>query len=567
MNDGDHRLLLLAAVSQKEQILRTTLEEDGSSTILASKESSCSSNLKNLTAAESKTIAVGDGSKIDSRAVATLPPKMHRRVCEAIPTDKRSVDPNSFILNEDEDIMAQLHRNGLDQVRIPPLSIPQEKLSILSMIHKQKRQVSDGTHDISCSSASRYDTQSDAVMPSSKSCIQANNNNNRGLFLNKVTGGSSPQSSRKRPIKLSSAAYSVLPDPPFGGSMSRIHRGDPGRGSYVPKRAHDYHQQIMSMSMAGISDENLRLLIQRRLNNDVSSTLPCGGVGLLTGFGCEESSNLLQQLHDQGPLKKLKTETSSTGLPSQNKNPVLDSMMHRYTMSSSTQDPLKRKQEISNGPTAAVEDGLQFSKVEFPNQAIYSQMLREKMFSSKRKNPPEPVGTLAAQELRRDNEAQEARTSVSRGAGSLSVQKDMEGPTQLDLQIQMALMKKRQQQQLRQYHLRLLDGGNAPTSFPSKPITSHFSNQDPRRSNTDPNLQVQLSLLELENQISAEEQACVLQSNHERVSDLHQQALHLEEQMKLREMEFMRERSRLIDIQTVNKLRLQADELEKRLMK
>lgn len=564
MNDGDHRLLLLAAVSQKEQKLRTTLEEDGSSTVLASKESSCTSNLKNLIAAESKTIAVGDGSKIDARAVATLPPKKHRRVCEAIPTDKRSVDPNSFLLNEDEDIMTQLHRNGLDQVKIPPLSIPQEKLSILSMIHNKKRQVSDGTIDVSCSSDSRHDAQSDAVMPSSKSCIQANNNNNRGLLLKKVTGGSSPQSSRKRPIKLSSAAYSVLPVPPFGGGMSRTHRADPGRGSYVPKRAHDYHQQIMSMSMVGISDENLRLLIQRRLNNDVSSTLPCGGeVGSLTGFGCEESSNLLQQLHDQGPLKKLKTETSSTGLPSQNKNPLLDSMMHRYTMSSSTQDPLKRKQEISNGPTA-VEDGLQFSKVEFPNQSIYSQMLREKMFSSKRKNPPEPVGTLAAQESWRDNEVQEARTSVSRGAGSLSVQKDIGGPTQLDLQIQMALMKKRQQQQL--HHLRLLDGGNAPTSFPSKPITSHFSNQDPRRSNTDPNLQVQLSLLELENQVRAEEQACVLQSNHERVSDLHQQALHLEEQMKLREMEFMRERSRLIDIQTMNKLRLQADELEKRLM-
>jgi hypothetical protein len=48
--------------------------------------------------------------------------------------------------------------------------------------------------------------------------------------------------------------------------------------------------------------------------------------------------------------------------------------------------------------------------------------------------------------------------------------------------------------------------------------------------------------------------------------ELHHQASQLEQQMKLRELEFMRERRRLEDIQAVNRLRLQADALEQRLL-
>ena len=88
---------------------------------------------------------------------------------------------------------------------------------------------------------------------------------------------------------------------------------------------------------------------------------------------------------------------------------------------------------------------------------------------------------------------------------------------------------------------------------------AHFSQDDP-------NLQVKLSLLELENQLRAEEHDLILQSSQRQMSELHQHAVQLEERMKLSEMDFMRERKRMVNMQTVNRLRLQADELEKRLM-
>ena len=83
----------------------------------------------------------------------------------------------------------------------------------------------------------------------------------------------------------------------------------------------------------------------------------------------------------------------------------------------------------------------------------------------------------------------------------------------------------------------------------------------------DPNVQVRLSLLELENQVRAEEHDRILQTNQREMSELHQHAIQLEEQMKLREMDFLKERRRVVDMQTVNRLRLQADELEKVLMR
>jgi len=106
-----------------------------------------------------------------------------------------------------------------------------------------------------------------------------------------------------------------------------------------------------------------------------------------------------------------------------------------------------------------------------------------------------------------------------------------------------------------------------PPSAALPPTSRQIIQQDPIRfSQHDPNHQVQLSLLELENQVRAEEHALIIQSNQRRVAELHHQAIQLEEQIKLREREFMRERSRLVDMQTVNRLRIQADELEKRLM-
>jgi hypothetical protein len=77
--------------------------------------------------------------------------------------------------------------------------------------------------------------------------------------------------------------------------------------------------------------------------------------------------------------------------------------------------------------------------------------------------------------------------------------------------------------------------------------------------------QVKLSLLELENQVRSEEHYARICSQR-RMMELHHQASQLEQQMKLRELEFMRERRRLEDIQAVNRLRLQADALEQRLL-
>ncbi len=97
-------------------------------------------------------------------------------------------------------------------------------------------------------------------------------------------------------------------------------------------------------------------------------------------------------------------------------------------------------------------------------------------------------------------------------------------------------------------------------------MMAHHRQEPTLLSQDDPNFQVRLSLLELENQVRAEEHDRILQTNQRQMSELHQHAIQLEEQMKLREMDFIKERNRLVDLQTVNRLRLQADELEKRLM-
>ena len=136
---------------------------------------------------------------------------------------------------------------------------------------------------------------------------------------------------------------------------------------------------------------------------------------------------------------------------------------------------------------------------------------------------------------------------------------------QMEMMQQKHLQQQKQKQPSSNTHLSL------PHPAALAPTARQITQQDPTRlssqeSQDDPNLKVQLSLLELENQVRAEEHAFILQSNQLRVAELHHQAEQLEEQMKLREIEFMRERRRLADMQTVNRLRLQADELEKRLM-
>jgi len=393
---------------------------------------------------------------------------------------------------------------------------------------------------------------------------------------------------------------------------------------------HDYHQHIMSMSMAGLSAPHRMMLYKMMVQGDPQQGHHLHGLP-------PASSNL--KGHESS---KVAGDYGVHGLPQQQQ--IMQHRPKKQKLKASTKSPPKKKkkdddiiiiprrvqdeQKFSTTSTTPMEG----NPIVFPNQEIYSQMLRKKEISSgsrPKKNPANVAassGALTAQivpnsEMERtrgaasssQSAAAATRTSSSiqsatnvaaapltRWMPSLAAQRtelgsmynDQEGELMVQsrlLQMEMALMHEEQQQEL-QKHLQQqqrLTQAESLERMSSSKIEQHHQHQKPRMllpltaaasrqitrdnptrclSQHNPNLQVQLSLLELENQLRAEEHARIIHSNQRRVAELHQQALQLEEQIKLREIEFIRERSRLVDMQTVNRLRIQADELEKRLM-
>lgn len=425
----------------------------------------------------------------------------------------------------------------------------------------------------------------------------------------------------------------------------------------MQKWGHDYHQQIMSMSMSGLSSQNQMLLMQAgpqgRLNDGMpSSALYCGEVKDEGRLHPLRQTQLKQpQKVDQGPFKNAKKDATSwssksnAGLSAPH-NPIhafYDMMsgasqvqhrqkaeMHSLIAPNESGGPLQKRRKKKNDTSSRATGAQEASKhsttsdgkpIMFPNQEIYSEIARKRRkdsgSKSKRKSPSQATEALAAKMVVpfynkwREEEAEGARkvasatsthkketvaASLSAAAAapppssstwnpSLSVQKaepgfmcqDQEESLMIQhrlLQMERAFQHEQKQQQLQRY-LQLQQQQSRTQDVPWEQMSSndnsHLSimahHQEPTLlSHDDPNFQVRLSLLELENQVRVEEHDRILQSNQRQMSDLHQHAIHLEEQMKMREMDFMRERKRLVDFQTVNRLRLQADELEKRLM-
>ena len=698
---------MLAAVSQRaqrEQRGSSPPEEEESSVSLVSKDSTCI----DLAAADaaSKNAAIRDGTQLICKGAVAFPPKKRSSLLSSEATNTAPADPTTFTLNENEDIMVQLHRNGLDQVKIPPLHGSEAGEPLPPVSHNMKRKVSEGNRG-AMTHGGHLDTPSGAL---SKSHPQANNG--REGFLPKiVTGGTSPRSNRQRRIVMPpSSSFSSLPAPPLGrngnGYQDNIAVG--GGAPSMQIGGHDNHKQIMSMSMNGLSSPNLMLLMQRqqraqgRLNGGIpSSTLLCGEVA------GEDGSNPLMQsqkqqkkvlLKDQGPLKNPKKDAPSwssmpsAGFSAPNPNRMFynmtsggpQQMQHRQKAKMQTlivldedESPAKKKRKKkdtnSRAATAAqgapkcntTKDG---KPIVFPNQDIYSEILRKKAKSSpeeaealakqmmvpfyntwkeeksKRKRPatltrtkeaaapppPTSAAAVAPQELAaqiapnyskwRDHEAPSmsaaaaarrqspsmlaaaaARRQSTKWNPSLSVEKAESGFMYQDqeeslmiqnrmLQLERSVLEEQNQKRLQKYlqqqqrrtqdvslermpsnsSTQAYNRSNLPTPLPRLSAARQMAHQHQRDvthfSQDDPNLQVKLSLLELENQLRAEEHNLVLQSNQQQMSELHQHAVQLEERMKLSEMDFMRERKRMVNMQTVNRLRLQADELEKRLM-
>jgi len=537
MNEGDNRLLLLAAVSQRaqraqsEQMGTPPPEEEESSTALISKDSPC---ISDVTAADdaSKNTAVSDG-----RAVALLSPKQHDMLPQAITTNTGSAGPTTFTLNGNEDIM-----KGLYQVKIPTLYSPKEPRP--PMTQNKKRKVSDGTRD--------------------------------AMML--MYGGRLHAPSEI--VKSTPASFSAVPAPPLGMNGGGYHQDSNavvgGAAASTPMLGHNYHQQIMAMSVAGLSAPNMMSMVQGRPQPQQMQKM----------IQHQQKAKMQTVIpSDEGPLKKKKKRKKKDVTTRRAATTARD--VPKYT--------------------TTTKDG---KPIVFPNQDIYSQMLQMKTL----KSSPQEAEALAAQiapfysRWRKDEASSSmaaAAPSSSQWNPSFSVQttgeKSMhhhqEDPLKIQsrfLEMEMSLTREHQQKQLQKYILEQQNRqrrtkdvsleqlmapklmmqqqqhhhhqpiGNNHLSLP--PISIPMAQQDPTLLPQN-NAHLQVVLRELENQVRAEEHDRILQSNQRRAVELRcHQAVLLEEQMKLREMEIMRERNRLVDLQTVNRLRLQADVLEDQLM-
>jgi len=420
MNESDRRLLLLAAVSQREQQLGMPppagVEE--SSTAVVSKASPYTyyvTDAASAGAALSKNIAaVGDvtDEMITKGAVATLSPKKPQLSSEAINVNNGSADPTTFTLNEDEDIMVQLRRSGLDQVKIPPLYSSTEPLPPL--VHDNKRKVSEDTRDAS-KCGGRLNSPSAA---SSRSRNQANKGQ---MFLpNIVTGGSSPHSTRQTAMS-SSTSFSALPAPPLGRNFSGCQGSIQGRGgaASVQNWGHDYHQHIMSMSMAGLSAPN-RMMLYNMAQGDPQQGQHLDGLppSSSNSKGRESSKvagehgvhDLPQQQQMQHRPKKQKLKASDEGPKKKRKKKKKNDDDDIITI------PRRATKQDVQKYNTTTKDG---KPIVFPNQEIYSQILRKKELSSKpRKNPPKAAAeALTAQIVPfsnnwKDDEAERTRRAA-----------------------------------------------------------------------------------------------------------------------------------------------------------
>mmetsp|Transcript_27520 Transcript_27520/g.46571 ORF Transcript_27520/g.46571 Transcript_27520/m.46571 type:complete len:658 (-) Transcript_27520:75-2048(-) len=636
------RLLILAAVSQRAQREQTGTsppEEEESSVSLVSNDSTCI-DLTAAANAASKNTAIRDGTQLICKGAVDFPPKKRSSLLSEA-TNTALADPTTFTLNENEDIMVQLHRNGLDQVKIPPLHGSEEPLPPAPVSHNMKRKVSEGNRG-AMTHGGHLHTPSGAL---SKSRPQANNGRegSEGFLPKIVTGGTSPRSNRQRRIVMPpSSSFSTLPAPPLGrngnGYQDNIVVGGGAPSTQIG--GHDNHKQIMSMSMNGLSSPNLMLLMQRqqrargRLNG-----LLCGTVAGEDGPNPQMQSQKRQKkvlLKDQGTLKNPKKDAPSwssmpsAGFSAPNPNRMFynmtsggpQQMQHRQKAKMQTLIVLdedegptkkKRKKKDTNSRAATAQGAPKCNTTKdgkpivFPNQDIYSQMLQMKTL----KSSPQEAEALAAQiapfysRWRKDEASSMAAAAPSSSqwnpsfsvqtTGEKSMHQHQEDPLKIQsrfLEMEMSLTREHQQKQLQKYILEQQNRqrrtkdvsleqlmapklmmqqqhhhqpiGNNHLSLP--PMSIPMAQQDPTLLPQN-NAHLQVVLRELENQVRAEEHDRILQSNQRRAVELRcHQAVLLEEQMKLREMEIMRERNRLVDLQTVNRLRLQADVLENQLM-
>ena len=330
MNESDRRLLLLAAVSRREQQLGTppaAAEEEESSTALVSKDSPYKHDVTDAAATASKNIAaVGDVTEMNNKgAVATLPPTKRQLTSEAVvnaatANTTASADPTTFTLNDDEDIMVQLRRNGLDQIKIPPLYGPKQPLPPVT--HTKKRKVSEGTRDTSKNGSRLYS-------PSVASSSQAYHT---GVFLpNIVTGGSNRQTASLPPLS-TPYSYSASTDPTFG-NLSQCQGSIQGRGGAASMQnwGHDYHQHIMSMSMAGLSAPHRMMLYNMMVQGDPQQGHHLHGLP-------PASSNL--KGHESS---KVAGEYGVHGLPQQQQ--IMQHRPKKQKLKASTKSPPKKKKK------------------------------------------------------------------------------------------------------------------------------------------------------------------------------------------------------------------------------
>ena len=492
-------------------------EEEESSTALISKDSP---SIYDVTAADaaSKNTAASDG-----RAVALQ--KQHDMLPRAITTNTGS-DPNTFTLNGNEPY----------QVKIPTLCSPEEPRPPMTLLNK-KRKVSDVTRD--------------AMMLMYGGRLHAPSEN----------------------VKSTTASFSAVPAPPLGMNGGGYHQDGNavvgGAAASTQMLGHNYHQQIMAMSVAGLSAPNMMSMMQDRPQPQQMM---------------QHQQKVKQQMlipSDEGPLKKKRKKKKKDA---------------------TTRRAATTARDVPKYATTT-KDG---KPIVFPNQDIYSQMLQMKTL----KSSPQEAEALAAQiaPFYSRWSKDEASSSMAAAAPSSSQwnpsfavqttgeqsmhQHHQEDPLKIQsrfLEMEMSLTREHQQKQLQKWILEQQNRqrrtkdvsmeqlmapklmmqqhqpiGNNHLSLP--PMSIPMAQQDPTLLPQN-NAHLQVVLRELENQVRVEEYDRILQSNQRRAVELRcREAVLLEEQMKLREVEIMRERNRLVDLQTVNRLRLQADVLENQLM-
>jgi hypothetical protein len=732
------RLLLLASITEKDQQQHvTTAVEEGSSEEHTSHVVAKTNIADDIAAVEDEQGSTK--ARPTDAAVASISSSTKRKSHDEPNADdnnsaQQDVDPTTFTLNEDEDLMVQLHRSGLDRVKIPPLRRAWEieemmqngKLSSYSsslhssssapvVVNKKKRKISDEAAASASSSSftTTFDPTSRMLNPSNYATLfptyptghYLNNNNDNGrvygvgmastnrgyggaatgkssspFFLpNIVTGGSSPRSAQllrlnreeEEVVKanMMKQLSGILPAPPFisggvGGVVRSVSHGNTAPGAAAASSlGHDYHKEIMSMSMAGLSSANRMyynmmnqpsprlgpLLAQQQSTGDdekKKNVLPTPSAATTAAAAASvESEDDPQKEQTKKEKKKLMIkhqlllpagqQQTGAASPSPSPSPPQDQEDECSRTTITTKTTVTKKDDTDGVSSSSKHPPPAPSVAIFPNQEIFSQILREKQLKSRPSVPPlpPPLPAAAAAACATESQSESAandwdgqmtclpverdRVPVPSSSSSLPKSKSLmkkssdeadgalptsslsksksakkavneetssssrnvgaayEAEARRRLQIELMLRQQQERKLLeslpeystaarmlmwQQYNdeqtMMMNPSSSLPLPLPSQ-LKPHHQSSD----------QVKLSLLELENQVRSEEHyARICSQNTRRMMELHHQASQLEQQMKLRELEFMRERRRLEDIQAVNRLRLQADALEQRLL-